>query len=175
MLSLHSLLHRTYLTFCISVFCFALFQCKSAPKKKKTISNLPKTPYEMVQIRKDTCTGKCPVYEASFFSDGKMFYKGIDYVPLKGEHTYIVPEKLVKNMAVEAKKIKYLQFKDEYKTQSGVQLTRTKVVIDGKTKTIAAQNNEGTPEALRKFQQSLHDEVMTIIAEQEPFKEPKSK
>ena len=43
------------------------------------------------------------------------------------------------------------------------------------TKTIAAQNNEGTPEALRKFQQSLHDEVMTIIAEQEPFKEPKSK
>lgn len=156
---------------CFSVSCVVFMSCKTSSQKKKNNNTSTKLPYEVAYIKQGTCVGKCPVYEASFWSDGRMIYNGIDYLPVKGQHTYVVPEKMAQNIVVEAKKIKIRQFKDEYKSvESTQQITTLRVVVEGKMKQIVIQAKSDAPPELLKFKQKMHEEVIAITEEQPPFK-----
>jgi hypothetical protein len=120
---------------------------------------------EVLSIQKTGCPGKCPQYEARFYSNGRMLFEGTQHVKITGTYEYIIPEVLVNNMLAKAREIKYFTFKERYPSaEAGRQATITRVVADGKDKTITVQ--EGAPEALSAFQESIHQEIMAIITEQ---------
>ncbi len=94
-----------------------------------------------------------------------MIFEGNEHVKVKGSYEYIIPEVLVNNMLAKAREIKYFSFKERYPSADASRpSTITRVSTDGKDKTITVQ--EGAPEALASFQESIHQEVMAIITEQ---------
>jgi hypothetical protein len=54
---------------------------------------LPEAPVEALHVHLDRgeCFGTCPVYSVDIAGDGKVIFKGQDYVDVLGEHRYEVP------------------------------------------------------------------------------------
>lgn len=167
-----------HLILCLSVFCLGFSACKTPKQKKRkpkaVASATSKEPYLLLYFQKTACYGKCPTYEAEFWSDGRLLYNGVNFVPLTGRLTYMLPEKTIQNIQTEAKKIKYFGFKEKYlNTATDFSSTISRLTLDGKTKQIETQYGSEAPEVLVKFQQNIHEEVMAILAEQEPYKPQK--
>ncbi|WP_143084003.1 DUF6438 domain-containing protein [Flexibacter flexilis] len=162
----------------MSVFCLGFSACKTSKQKKRKPKAITaatsKEPYLLLYFQKTPCFGKCPNYEAEFWSDGRLLYNGINHVPLTGRLTYILPEKTIQNIQTEAKKIKYFSFKEKYLSNAtDLPSTISRLTLDGKTKQIETQFSSDAPELVVKFQQNIHEEVMAILAEQEPYKPQK--
>lgn len=119
----------------------------------------------VLSITKTACKGRCPEYTATFYKEGKMLFEGVNHVKIKGKHEYVIPQSLVTNLSKKAQEIKYHSYKGEYPSADKTKAaTITIVTYGGKTKMIKVE--EGAPEKLASFQQSIHEEVMAIIAEQ---------
>lgn len=141
---------------------------KSQKDKESTVdsnSNL------LIYIQRGTCKGKCPVYEASFYTGKKMTYQGVSRMPLIGKYQYLVPDELVKNLIFEAVKLNLAQVPDSTAVPEGAQKTRIRIVINGVMKQIIG-NSETGDENFKKYVKLLHTEVNAMIVEQEGIKLP---
>lgn len=49
-----------------------------------------------VKIRKTHCSGDCPVFDITFFKDGKVIFNGIENVPIKGIKEFTLTENQLK-------------------------------------------------------------------------------
>lgn len=58
---------------------------------------LPSVPLEKVHIRleRTACFGSCPIYSVDVYGDGRVVYKGEEYVDVTGEHAYRIPQQRV--------------------------------------------------------------------------------
>lgn len=86
-------------------------QAKTAPAATKATT----TPTEPVLVYQRTpCNGRCPVYTASIFADGRVEYDGQRHVPLLGKHTLSLPPATVAAMLAEARRIGFAKLAERY-------------------------------------------------------------
>jgi len=78
-----------YLLFLSAAALLILVACRSSKKTKTTdttenTSNEPAT--LLIEMKKGVCFGRCPVYELSLYSDGRVTYNGIRFSDKMGMH-----------------------------------------------------------------------------------------
>ena len=89
---------------------------RKRPRKAKAPAAATKTtPPEAVLVYQRTpCNGRCPVYTATIFADGRVEYDGQRHVPLLGKHTLSLPPATVATMLAEAKRISFDKLAERY-------------------------------------------------------------
>jgi hypothetical protein len=102
-------------------FSLALPACaqKKMPRKSKakavtTITNTPRQQEPVLIFQRTPCYGRCPVYTASIFADGRVEYDGQRFVPLLDKHTLSLPTTTVAEMLAEAKRIDFSKLAERY-------------------------------------------------------------
>jgi len=86
------------------------------PRKANAATAATKaTPPEPVLIYQRTpCNGRCPVYTATVFADGRVEYDGQRHVPLLGKHTLGLPPATVAALLAEARRINFDKLAERY-------------------------------------------------------------
>ena len=85
-------------------------------KKPKTSTAAKTTVAEPVLVFQRTpCYGRCPVYTATIFADGRVEYDGQRFVELLGKHTLTLPVATVNQLLAEARRIHFTELSDKYK------------------------------------------------------------
>jgi hypothetical protein len=125
----------------------------------------------LIYIQQGACLGKCPQYEASFFTGKKMIYEGRKHMPLLGKYEFFVPEELTKNMIFEAVKKNVKLVPDSMAIPPDVPTTRIWVVINGKMKKMVGWTGGGN-EVFKNYADFLQAEVKALVADQEGKKIP---
>lgn len=87
-------------------------RAKSTPAATKPAKATPAEPVLVYQ--RTPCNGRCPVYTATIFADGRVEYDGQRYVALLGKHTLSLPPATVTAMLAEARRIKFDQLAERY-------------------------------------------------------------
>lgn len=89
---------------------------RQLPRKPKTTAAVttPKTPEPVLIYQRTPCNGRCPVYTASIFADGRVEYDGQRFVPLLGKHTLSLPPATVAAMLAEARRINFAKLDERY-------------------------------------------------------------
>lgn len=122
---------------------------------------LRKDPYEVIYIKRTSCFGKCPAYEAMFLSDGKVFYKGKANVEKVGSFQSSIDPAKINVIIKKAFELKYFDMAEKY-PESGEKLsdlptTVTSVNCTGQSKTI--NNSYRAPDNLKKFEDLIDSEL----------------
>lgn len=114
----------------------------------------PIAPYLIASLKKTPCYGKCPVFEAKVYSDGKITYIGTQHVDKIGFYETHVDDQFINNLFAKAGQINYLNLNSNYPTNgkniSDVPSTISYLKIDADEKTIF--NNFDSPIALRHYE-----------------------
>lgn len=87
-------------------------QAKATPAATKPTKTTPPEPVLVYQ--RTPCNGRCPVYTASIFADGRVEYDGQRYVPLLGKHTLSLPPATVAAILAEARRIGFDKLAERY-------------------------------------------------------------
>ncbi len=123
---------------------------KDDPNKGKVV---------VAKIRRTACYGKCPVYEAVFYSDGTVTYSGKRFVKMTGDYEAKVNVSVIEQIKNKAHSIKYCKLADKYPVSGkGVPdfpNTITYVKVDSHEHGIT--NNSGAPAELINFEKYLDD------------------
>lgn len=100
---------------------FALPACaqKKIPRKNKAMTTTPAPPVAkqaepVLVFQRTPCFGRCPVYTATIFADGRVDYDGQRFVDLLGKHTLSLPVAKVDELLAEAKRIKFNKLQERY-------------------------------------------------------------
>lgn len=115
--------------------------------------------------------GKCPDYEAWFYSGRKMVYEGRSHMPVLGKFEYLIPAELTKNLIFEAVKQNVKLIPDSMPTPPDVSVIKIIVNINGKVKKISGWTGFGN-ENFNSFVRLVHGEVKAMIQDQEGIKIP---
>jgi hypothetical protein len=83
-------------------------------KPAKTAAATPKAQEPVLVYQRTPCFGRCPVYTATIFADGRVEYDGQRFVPLLGKHTLSLPPATVAAMLAEAKRINFAELPERY-------------------------------------------------------------
>ncbi len=141
-----------------------------SPKKGKDTGSDSKESL-LLYISQGACMGKCPQYEATFYTGKKMEYEGKKHMPLLGKYEFFVPDELVKNLIFEAVKRNVKTLPDSIPTPPDVPLTRIVVVINGKLKSTTGWTG-CSYEIFNEYARFLQAEVKALVSEQEGKKIP---
>jgi hypothetical protein len=158
-----------FLRVCMFMAMAACASSKTMQKDKNTASDGKES--LLVYISQGACMGKCPQYEAAFFSGKKMLYEGKKHMPLLGKYEFFVPDELVKNLIFEAVKKNVKTLPDSVPTPPDVPTTRIRVVINGKMKNITGWTGSNY-EIFNDYARFLQTEVKALVSEQEGKKIP---
>jgi hypothetical protein len=146
--------------------------CKSTGKVQKGNESRTNSKEELlIYIQQSPCRGKCPDYEARFYTGKKMIYEGRSHMPLIGKYEFLVPEELTKSLIFEAVKMNVKLVPDSVAIPQDVAVTRVWVVINGKMKKMVGWTGSGN-ETFKNYVKLLQTEVKTMITDQEGIKMP---
>lgn len=67
-----------------------------------------------VKLRKTHCSGDCPVYDVTFFKDGKVVFNGIENVLITGKQEFTVTEKQLKKLIQMFGKTTFTKYKNAF-------------------------------------------------------------
>jgi len=137
---------------------------KSKMQKDKE-SFVESSSHLLIYIQQGPCSGKCSVYEASFYSGQHLVYNGLSRMPLIGKFRYLLPADMTKNLIFEAVKMNLAQVPDSSAIPDGTQKVVLKIVLNGKMKRIVGSPNGNF--VLKNFIKLLHTEVCAMVVEQE--------
>jgi hypothetical protein len=106
------------LLLCLLLGSLALPACaqRKLPRKAKapTAATKATPPAPVLIYQRTPCNGRCPVYTANIFADGRVEYDGQRFVPLLGKHTLSLPPATVAAMLAEAKRINFDKLTERY-------------------------------------------------------------
>ena len=158
--------------FLFLILAFTFFQCST---QKKVLKNddpgFDPDGELLIYIQQSPCLGKCPSFEASFFTGKRMVYEGKKYMPLLGKYEFLVPDELTKNLIFQAVKQNVKQVPDSISIPPDVPVTRIWVVINGKMKKMVGWVGSGN-ETFKNYSKLLSDEVKFMTTDQEGRKVP---
>ena len=110
----------------------------------------------VITMERGSCFGFCAVYKLTVYGNGKVVYKGIEYVKSPGVHTETISQDKIKQLVDGFNGIDYLSLKDKYsgiedkfgniETITDGQTTVTSLTSGGKTKTV--EEYYGAPDEL---------------------------
>lgn len=135
---------------------FGLFACANSKKQAENteLSDVKPQREEVIEfasIKKTFCYGKCPVYEMSIFSDGKVVLNGKANIDMIGEWVLKISEADLAAFVKMAEDINYMELEEKYDSPvTDLPSTTTSIVIDGKRKEVYRRANY--PERILKFE-----------------------
>lgn len=159
----------TYILLALSI---SLFSCKTKKKVTKTtkqeVVKVKKivTKYNdndlVASIQKGMCFGKCPVYKAEIYGNGRVVFVGERNVPNIGTFESVLSQNKLKEIVLKAKAFDYTSLNDEYdnKYVTDLPTTKTYMFIDGKKKAI--KSRYGSPAELTAFEKYLNETVLSL-------------
>ena len=110
-------------------------------------------------------------YAAEFYRPGKLVYYGRKRMSKLGRYGYVLPDVLIKNMLVEAKKAKLIALPEPPSGPPDAPVDTLFLWVEGKSRTFRF-SPVNAPEALIKYAQSIRDNLNAILEEQEPSETP---
>ncbi|MEO1514178.1 MAG: DUF6438 domain-containing protein [Bacteroidota bacterium] len=128
------------------------------PRQKiDTSISLNKEVFLLASIRKEPCFGRCPVYEARLFSDGRAVYIGKEYVDQIGQFEATATREKISILFEQARLIDYFNLPDTFPRYGQLipDLPSTISSIHHKGRSKTTVNNHDAPRSLRKFEQLL--------------------
>ncbi len=159
--------YLSYLCFCLllipSMACNKKLKNQIKPEVMEVSDELlfdqSQVPYVVVAIKRTTCFGECPAYEAKFYSDGSVSYVGKAFVQKRGNHKASASLNQINSIVKKAYDIKYFLMEDQYPDPT-VQImdapsTITSIVCRGQNKTISTKLGE--PDKLKDLQNAIDD------------------
>lgn len=121
----------------------------------------PVLPVIMTKLKRESCHGKCPVFEIRIYDDGLVFYNGINHVPRIGWHEAQIDSFTLDKIQRKANEIGYFKMKNTYPSYGQVindlPTTITYMKAGEAEKTIT--NHHNSPIHLQRFEAYL-DELM---------------
>jgi hypothetical protein len=113
----------------------------------------------VITLQRTMCPGACPDYSLFIYGDGRIVYEGRHYVAVKGRQEESISTNDVKKLVDEFFKSGYFSLKDRYDpiVNDGV-ITKTSIVVDGKTKQVVNCHPSQAPENLYQLERMI-DEV----------------
>lgn len=131
------------------------------PKEEKEQEEEPKAepskPYVLASIKKTPCYGKCPVFEANFYNDGRAEYFGKMNVKKMGSYASRIDDSTLKSIRSKAGEVGYFDLYNTYPTGevkiADLPTTITSVRIGDMIKTVS--NKYQGPEELKIFEDFL--------------------
>ncbi|RIJ41504.1 DUF6438 domain-containing protein [Pontibacter oryzae] len=119
----------------------------------------------ILMFQKTPCYGTCPAYNATFYSNGKVYYEGLRYAPLQDTATFYLSGQQLHTLQKQLKDLKYTSLDDSYLSpytdlpssyftfyQNGMEAKRVK-------------HQRGGPDALQQFVTYLEGEVARLATE----------
>jgi hypothetical protein len=137
-------------------------------KVAKTAAPTEQKPVLVASIEMGPCFGKCPTYKAMIYRPGRMEYYGRRNMPKNDTLQYKLMDGFVANLIQEAKRIKFTALPDTLPMPTDVSRITLFMFIDGKKKSVYF-TNVNAPDELREFSRHFHDNVVSILEEQEPI------
>lgn len=110
-----------------------------------------------VKVRKTHCSGDCPVFDVTFFKDGKVIFNGIENVPIKGISEFSLTEKQLKKVKDIFSKTTFGTYFDTFIDKSIADFPST--FISHQNKEIEIKLWKNVPEALAMAYECL-DEIL---------------
>ncbi len=126
-------------------------------------------PILVASIEMGACYGKCPAYKALIYRPGRMEYYGRKNMPKNDTAQYQLMETFVTNLIQEGKRIKFTSLPDTLPMPTDVSRVTIFMYIDGKKKSVHFAR-EAAPDELREFTKHFHENVLSVLEEQEPLK-----
>ncbi|HMG14680.1 MAG TPA: DUF6438 domain-containing protein [Saprospiraceae bacterium] len=121
-------------------------------------------PYIVISIKRTSCFGKCPAYEASIYSDGKVTYHGISNVEMRGIFVSSINTADINKILVKAFEIKYFDMADQYPVNgekiADLPSAITSISCTGHKKKIT--NKYQGPESLKTFEEMIDLEIYKL-------------
>lgn len=121
-------------------------------------------PYVLASIKKTACYGKCPVFEAKFYNDGRAEYFGKMNVEKMGSYASRIDDSTVKSIRSKAGELGYFDLYNTYPTGevkiADLPTTISSVRIGDMIKTVS--NKYQGPEELKVFEDFLLEIVDRI-------------
>lgn len=146
--------------------------CASAGKAQKDNASGADNKAELlIYIQQSPCMGKCPVYEASFYTGRKMVYNGLAHMPVTGKYEYLLPADLTKNLIFEAVKMNLKLVPDSVTVPPDAPVVHLWVTINGKMKKMVGFTAGGN-QTFTNYVKLIHSEVRAMISEQQGLKIP---
>lgn len=133
-----------------------LFACANAKKQAENSDQTDTKPprqevVEFATIKKTFCYGKCPVYEMTIYSDGKVVLNGKANIEMIGRWENKISEADLAAFVKMAEDINYMELDDKYDSAvTDLPSTTTSIVINGKRKEVYRRANY--PERILKFE-----------------------
>lgn len=164
----------------IALICLALMftasSCDAQKRKRdrrpdkapKTVAPTVQKPVLVASIEMSPCFGKCPVYKAMIYRPGRMDYYGRKNMPKNDTLHFKLMDSFVTNLIQEAKRIKFTAMPDTLPMPTDVSRITIFMFIDGKKKSVYF-TNVNAPQELKDFSKHFHDNVVSILEEQEPI------
>lgn len=96
----------------------------------------------LITINRGACFGACPIYSAQIYANGKVIYKGMDFVKVKGEKQYKISKAKIKELVKAFEQARYFSLQDKYETDENGNIptdlpsTTTSICLHGKRKTV---------------------------------------
>ena len=113
----------------------------------------------LASIQKSPCFGRCPVFEARIYSDGKAVYNGVRFVEKEGIHYAYLNESQINEIIAKALDFNFLELAPIY-PENGERILdfpNTITYFQYKNKELKIINNHDAPQNLLQFEQYLLD------------------
>ncbi|WP_299757470.1 DUF6438 domain-containing protein [uncultured Pontibacter sp.] len=95
---------------------FSIILLSSCTKVKSQINQVQAQvqPQKLLLFQKTPCYGTCPAYNATFYTDGSVFYEGFRYAPVQDTLTLQLSKEQLQTLKITVKDLDYTSLKDNY-------------------------------------------------------------
>lgn len=132
----------------------SLTSCRTQKEGAGAVPPKSNSPVVVATIERTACFGKCPMFKATFFSDGTVHYEGKRFVANEGLFTIKISNDEVNSIFAEADKLGYWGLDDRYDSSvTDFPSCITSVTKNDKTKSV--YNRVGGPKSLKAFERHL--------------------
>lgn len=145
------------------IFWFGLIllgSCASG-KTRESIKNEP--PQKLLLFQKTPCYGTCPAYNATFYSDGKVFYEGFRYVPVLDTLTLQLTPEQLQEVKHAIQELDYTSLESSYPSPYTDLPSSYLTFYEGGREVKRVKHQQDGPEKLQKTIRQLHDLVMSLL------------
>lgn len=166
-----------WVVFCVLLLVFGLggTSCEAQKNRKRgkqpPMAPLPQKPVLVCRLATGDGYGKIPKYVAEFYRPGTLVYYGKRYTSKLGRYSYILPDALVKNLLLEAKKAKLMTLPEPHAAPPDAPTDTLYLLVDGKAR-ILRFTPVDMSDALKTYTDNLRANINAILEEQEPAETP---
>ena len=123
----------------------------------------------LIQLRRTSCFGPCPIYTVSIDARGGVTYEGEKFVRVVGRQATRIDPSIVAKLLARAESIHFFDLRDAYRyienpdgshsMVTDLPTTFVSVTANGRHKTI--EDYVGAPDALRAFEREIDEAAGT--------------